>query len=67
MKCYIIKGRGVWLDAFAVVFADDEKTARDSAMMLFSEHSLFRNASDSDLTVREVPMQGAHLVWNGDY
>lgn len=66
-KCYIVEGQGVWLGAYAIVFAIDEAAARDAAMSLFTEHGLDKNMSLSGLEVREVPKHGAHLVWNGDY
>jgi hypothetical protein len=67
LRCYIITGQGVWLYAYAVVFAVDEAMARQEAIALFHERGLMKNTSPADLTVREIPNHGAHLVWDGDY
>jgi len=66
-RCYVVTGQGVYLSAYAVVFATDDNAARDMAMGLFAEHELYKNASRTDLDLREVPKSGAHLIWNGDY
>ena len=58
--------RGVYLPAVCVVFADDERTARDLLLAELWAEGLNENLPDT-LTLREIPMEGAHVLWNGDY
>lgn len=67
MKCYIVTGRGVYLAAYAVVFAPDEAAARADAIKLFCEHRLCDKNWADELEVRKVLKSGAHLISDGDY
>ncbi len=64
MKCYAaVDVSGVMLAAIAVVFAPDETNARELLRKAIADAKL----KDEPFTLREIPMNGAHILWDGDY
>lgn len=65
MRCWKIDdAEGVWLRAYGVVFAATEEEARRLFDMVLEENALRQRHPYS---LQEIPMRGAHLIWNGDY
>lgn len=66
-KCWIAEFNGHYLGGYALVFAETEADALMQVHALIEEHHLSESQKPGSVEVREVPMNGAHLIWNGDY
>ena len=65
MNCYICdNANGVYLPAIVMAFAPDEETARQMIAAALEKSVLHQTFA---WTVREIPMDGAQVLWNGDY
>lgn len=58
--------RGVYLEAVCIVFAETEEEARNLLYETLQREGLWENMRDT-FTLKETPMIGAHVLWNGDY
>lgn len=57
---------GVYLSAVCVVFAETEEEARALLLDALWDEGLSDNFRDT-ITLKEIAMTGAHVLWNGDY
>ena len=67
VRCFACTdAHGVYLSAVAIVFAQTADQARGVLLQALWDEGLNENLSDT-FTLKEIPMTGAHVLWNGDY